>query len=555
MPGKKWDEQDAAFFGESATSDSSKKLSTDEELAKKLQEQYLDEKKASEETDRDLAKRIQQQDSQSSDTNGGSSSNRGFLGQAGSRLMSFTRRKKQEDEDAALARAIHEEEEQGRAHSGGQSSSSNPSSPTPSFINRTPNHTGERRSGGHSLIPRCAICHSMVIVPISALGNLYHPECFKCIGCHATIRENERFAYTQGDDGRKHPLHRQCYAELYGLKCTVCSATMQSDANGRVSYMKHPFFEGEYMCPKHTQEACRRCTGCFRFEPIATPFADLNDENRCVCDACLRSVIVDSDDAKPLWAKVIQFLENNLKLPIWPGMKDIPILIVGHNALNDQMMNSTGRHGGSSQIMTRGLCLSEHQRGVNFMLPHMRFDRKRSSFLPSVTATSTSSNSKSDNNGYTYFQIPDASTSNPNSNVTAILCLSGLPADLTASILAHEATHAWMKLNPHFHVSKPIPPQVEEGCCQLIAMLFLTDGLGCASARESSGNVSGHGSGNGDGNGPSDQKLRQYFKFSIETASDDTYGEGYRKAARAYAEIGIEALMSHVVNYQEFPTV
>jgi hypothetical protein len=548
-PGKKWDEQDAAFFGESATSDSSKKLSTDEELAKKLQEQYLDEKKASEETDRDLAKRIQQQDSQSSDTNGGSSSNRGFLGQAGSRLMTFTRRKKQEDEDAALARAIHEEEEQGRAHSGGQSLSPNPSSSTPSSTNRTPNHTGDR-SGGRSLIPRCAICHGMVIVPISALGNVYHPECFKCIGCHTTIRENERFAYTQDDDGKKHPLHRQCYAELYGLKCTVCSAAMQNDANGRVSYMKHPFFEGEYMCPKHSQEA-RRCTGCFRFEPIAAPFADLNDENRCVCDACLRSVIVDSDDAKPLWAKVMQFLENNLKLPIWPGMKDIPILIVGHNALNDQMMNSTGRHGGSSQIMTRGLCLSEHQRGVNFMLPHMRFDRKRSSFLPSVTATAaaTSSNSKSDNNGYTYFQIPDASTSNPNSNVTAILCLSGLPADLTASILAHEATHAWIKLNPHFHVSKPIPPQVEEGCCQLIAMLFLTDGLGCASARES------NGSGNGDGNGPSDQKLRQYFKFSIETASDDTYGEGYRKAARAYAEIGIEALMSHVVNYQEFPTV
>jgi hypothetical protein len=74
-------------------------------------------------------------------------------------------------------------------------------------------------------------------------------------------------------------------------------------------------------------------------------------------------------------------------------------------------------------------------------------------------------------------------------------------------------------------------------------MLFLTDGLGCTGARAT--NI----------NGPSDQKLRQYFKFSIETATDDTYGEGYRKAARAYAEIGIEALMSHIVNYQDFPSL
>ena len=73
-------------------------------------------------------------------------------------------------------------------------------------------------------------------------------------------------------------------------------------------------------------------------------------------------------------------------------------------------------------------------------------------------------------------------------------------------------------------------------------MLFLTDGLGCTSATQVDG-------------GPSDLKLRQYFKFSIETARDDVYGEGYRRAARAYAEIGIEALLSHVVHYQDFPSI
>jgi hypothetical protein len=89
----------------------------------------------------------------------------------------------------------------------------------------------------------------------------------------------------------------------------------------------------------------------------------------------------------------------------------------------------------------------------------------------------------------------------------------------------------------------PIDPQVEEGCAQLIAMLFLSEGLPPASTDT-----------DGDG-GPSEAKLRQYFKFSIESDSNEIYGEGYRKAAAAYSAIGIEALMSHVVLYGEFPNV
>lgn len=86
-----------------------------------------------------------------------------------------------------------------------------------------------------------------------------------------------------------------------------------------------------------------------------------------------------------------------------------------------------------------------------------------------------------------------------------------------------------------------LPAQVEEGCAQLVAYLFLCDGLG-PPPRAS-------------GAGPSDEKLRQYFKFSIETDDNDVYGEGYRKAAAAYASIGIQGLLNHVVHYQEFPPI
>ena len=183
--------------------------------------------------------------------------------------------------------------------------------------------------------------------------------------------------------------------------------------------------------------------------------------------------------------------------------------------------------------MTRGLCLSEHQVGLNFMLPSLRFDTGLGYFLPSDPQA----------RGHTYFQIPNATKSNPQTNVTAIMCLNGLPADLTASILAHEATHAWIKLHPSFNPSRPIPPEVEEGCCQLIAMLFLNEGLDDPPPSRS------------DDDGPSDEKLRQYFKFCIETDNSEVYGGGYRKAAKVYAAIGIEALLSHVVIYREFPNI
>jgi hypothetical protein len=549
-----WDEQDSAFFGE-LHHDS--KPSADEELAKRLQKQFLDEQEAGrleEQKDREFAQKLNQHSQTSTGTgtrttrssygNGNGNGERGrsiedATGRSarnssnGGLARGFferndKRRSDQQDKDAALARSMQEEEEK-------QFNSSSPRTRTRTrrHVGGPENYPGQRRGLGR-LVPTCAVCNQMVLMPFTAFGNSYHAECFKCMGCHGNIGPNERFACTEeGEDGRKHPLHRQCYAEIYGLKCTVCHQIMQGDSSGRVTYKKHPFFDTEYMCPKHTEDSIRTCTGCFRFEPMDAPFANMNDANRCVCHSCLRSVIVDSDDAKPLWENVIQFLGNNLKLPIWPSMKQIPILIVGHDALNGQM----GRHGhgGSSQIMTRGLCLSEHQRGSNFLLPRMRFDRKQSTFLPS----------DSQSEGYTYFQIPDASASNPNATVTAILCLSGLPADLTASILAHEATHAWIKLHPQYDVSRPIPPQVEEGCCQLVAMLFLTDGLAPMTQEKCD---------NGDG-GPSDKRLRQYFKYAIETDSNEVYGEGYRKAALAYSKIGVEALLSHVVTYQEFPTV
>lgn len=47
--------------------------------------------------------------------------------------------------------------------------------------------------------------------------------------------------------------------------------------------------------------------------------------------------------------------------------------------------------------------------------------------------------------------------------------LYGLPLLLTGSILAHEAMHAWLRLGGY----RGLPPEVEEGMCQLMAELWL----------------------------------------------------------------------------------
>lgn len=83
-------------------------------------------------------------------------------------------------------------------------------------IHHGPGNPTRERHSRNGLIPTFAVCDGVVIMPISALGNFYH---------------------TQSEDGKKYPLYKQCYAELYGLKCTVCQSAMEADANGRGNYL------------------------------------------------------------------------------------------------------------------------------------------------------------------------------------------------------------------------------------------------------------------------------------------------------------------------------
>ena len=64
-----------------------------------------------------------------------------------------------------------------------------------------------------------------------------------------------------------------------------------------------------------------------------------------------------------------------------------------------------------------------------------------------------------------------------------------------------------------------MPPIVEEGCCELISYLYLSHRLESNWDEQSEVTV-------GEGGQPTERKLQQYFRNSIETSSDDVYGAG-----------------------------
>lgn len=355
---------------------------------------------------------------------------------------------------------------------------------------------------GTNVCSACGLSHGSFL---KVLDRRYHPECFRCTTCNGKIDPNDQFRYKTDERGKMHPHHRECYLS-FGIHCYVCNQNVPVTPDGRVPFIKHPFFSAEIMCVKHADEPIRRCSGCQRLEPYAAPFFDLMDGDRCVCQNCCQSsLVVDSSEANPLWHNVLAYLEHKLKLPIWAPMRNIPILMVGQQSLDEQIMSQGSIHGAAAQKrLATGLCLT-------------------------------------DNEDQQPFSPYDPSLSKPRSaNIVAILCPTGLPRAYIASILAHESIHAWIKCHPNYYGGTQLSAQVEEGICQLVASLYLSDGI---LPHDDKNMIDVE----------SEKKLRQYYKFCIERDQSDVYGNGYRRAAAAYRDIGMEGLLSHVMDYRDFP--
>ena len=349
---------------------------------------------------------------------------------------------------------------------------------------------------------KCFTCkkpfHTFGTRTVEACQRTYHKSCFLCIACQAPL--GKTFAV----DNNNNPIHSDCYSTLYMPTCVVCksslanSSTRVLDRNARslsqsYTYARHPFFDWKY-CSKH-ENSSLRCSSCNRVEPNDAPFNKI-DESRVICLACVRSVILDSDELQPLFLSVLDFLDQ-LDVCVFPEMRSIPVLSVGAAALNDAQ--------NSSHSQCRGLCLSEKSTS-SFSVPVIK-RRGIGGFVEEMSSRF----------------VPGQTTS----SVTAILILSGLPRTLTASILAHECVHAWFKLHPQFN-NIDIDKQSEEGVCQLVAYLYLKKQLEINSSAPAEASEI-H---------PTDQQLSQFYKFSLENDRSPVYGDGFRLAFKAYTALG-----------------
>ncbi|CAI9582947.1 unnamed protein product [Staurois parvus] len=98
-------------------------------------------------------------------------------------------------------------------------------------------------------LEKCANCQTLIMQHIvRAMGNSYHPECFRCVVCHRMIAD-ESFAVDEYND-----VHcAEDYYRKYAPICSVCEQPIVP-RNGQDSYkiecIGRSFHENCYRCEK-----------------------------------------------------------------------------------------------------------------------------------------------------------------------------------------------------------------------------------------------------------------------------------------------------------------
>lgn len=434
------------------------------------------------------------------------------------------------DKDYLLAVALQKEEEKGRQIERQQSSAAGSKmtgviSGSGLFTSRATTSSGMNSSQSKSSsqakpsspaptkmdLNSCPTCNQSVFPPcVTAMGRKYHSNCLYCDACEKTI--NGSFI-PHGDPPK--PYHQECHRELFHPKCSVCNCHLPSTYL-LANQMLEPYAVG--FCISH-KDSSRRCFACHRYEPPPSTGRELFTilpDKRTLCSECVSTVILDSEELQPLYQSVITFMQNSLHLPIPPGMREVPVLAVDLPSLNEQSAKPTvGSHGGTTATsIVRGVTLSTV------------------SEVRCITPGSVQKNQ----HGQWVQAPPTIRRVEQIRDVTAVLVLYGLPRNLTASILAHEAMHVWFKLTKN--IPSDLPSIVEEGMCELISSCYLND---TSTVRATSEGW--------------DEAMRKYLLTELETNTSPVYGEGFRRAAACYNQIGLDILIEYIRDTKSFPNI
>ncbi|XP_051150074.1 protein DA1-like isoform X2 [Andrographis paniculata] len=337
---------------------------------------------------------------------------------------------------------------------------------------------------------------------LNCMSAIWHPECFRCHGCNQPISDYE-FSVFGG-----YAYHKTCYKESHHPKCDVCRQFIPVNRAGLIEYRAHPFWSQKY-CPRHDQDGTPRCCSCERMESWDTRFAPLND-GRKLCLECLDSAIMGTKECQPLFNDIQRFFEVlNMKL-----MQKVPLFLVEKHALNEVM--GVERHGHHHTPETRGVCLTEER---NDNTQQQQQQQWRIGAEPFALGR--------------------------HCEVTAIIILFGLPRLLTGTILAHEMTHAWLRLNGY----RGLREDVEEGMCQVIASMWLESQI-LLSEHDSNGTTS---SSSMPERSSFERSLSKFFKHQMATDSSPVYGNGFRAGHRAVVKFGLDRTLDHIRRTGNFP--
>lgn len=479
-------------------------------------------------------------------------------------------------DDAALAKRLQEEED--AAAAAAATSSSFGASSRPPFFRNAP-------SSSSTLCPGCASAISPFASHVRTAFGKWHRACFACAGCGGAIADGSHAM----KDGR--PFHVRCYRDRFHPRCTVCFEKIPFEgqdrysgghgdmtSSGVVKWISHPYWCDATYCPRHERDGTRKCDGCERMETTdagstGASFAELPD-GRALCLECASTAVVDTErDSTPVYDDVCQFMAE-LGLPLVKG--GVTGIVTGGGGFDDTFARKNGnasdghllwRHRPPLHLVsqdaldaadgkeawhvgrtsrTRGLCLfTEHVIRAVERVP--RWDAGFAGGLIPV--------------GFAERTV--GAPRRGETTVNAVVVLYGLPFIAFGAILAHECTHAYIRIAGGF---PRLAPKVEEGLCQLVALLWVEDVAargrapngGAKDGGAKDGGATTNGVSNGsNGDGWEERNLAAmagYVANQIRTDPSETYGNGLRVALGAYRNVGLTAVFEHVRATGEIPT-
>ena len=354
------------------------------------------------------------------------------------------------------------------------------------------------------------------VTSVRALGGCWHARCFRCDDCGEQLRGvfggGGEYVVTgkPGEDRRL--FHARCYRERHRPTCCVCAACIPS-RDGYIHFETTPYW-GEISCVEHATDGTNRCDGCRRYEKRGGEEYIAAPDGRTLCLECVQTVVIDTKDAEPLYRDILDFFGTYGLSALGTGGELPPLYLCTQDVINHVDEEEKWHQGRTSQV--RGMCVS-HVETISTVY-------RQPTWKPSNAGSVFDVFGQLD---MVEHRIPRSTTQ----KVTAIIVLSCLPRVLFSSILAHECMHMYLRLNG-FPTLEPI---VEEGLCQLFALLWIERQMASQNATAS------------------DAALAAYCCEAIREDPSEIYGVGARLAIDAYDAHGLVRVLDSVRRTRNFP--